>query len=232
LSSSKKDDTLPLPKPIEIKLADVLFFAMRKNLMLFKDLGKEQVHYSVFIRGSLIDFHKTLEDQHRHIQLAEIEFDWQFFMGRIVQGVWTNWRSIFQGVKTDDPQWADLEVEFIPAKVLMELLSPLVKGARWNVDAAFLQRLGTSVRHARLGELADCGFIIGTGSGYLVISNGTECFLFDTDKMSEIFDKSLESSIRRIRLSHFTPSSMLWYLRIRLLILINSAIRHLRKLRF
>ena len=232
MSSRGEHTTTPFPMPIEIKLVDVLFLAMRKNLMLFKDLGDEHVHYSIFIRGSLIDFHKTLEDQHRHIRLAEIEFDWQFLMGRITQEMRGNLRSIFQAVKTDDPQWADLEVEFIPAKALTELLSPLTKGVRWNIDEKFAEKLETSIARSRLGELTDCGLIIGTGSGYLVISNGTECFLFDTDRMSKIFEKSLEWSIRKVRLSHFTPSSMLWYVKTRLLILINSAIRHVRKLTF
>ncbi|MCJ7759920.1 hypothetical protein MUP59_02100 [Candidatus Bathyarchaeota archaeon] len=230
MSSPRKDNIPLFPKPLEIKLADVLFFAVRKNLMFFKDLGNEHIHYSIFIRGSLIDFHKTFEDEHRHIPLAEIEFDWQFLMGRIFQEMRDNWRAIFQIVKTDDPQWADLEVEAIPVQVLMELLAPLVKGVRWNVDEKFLEKLESSVCCSRLGELSDGGLIIGTGSGFLFMSNGTECVLLDTDKISKIFEKSLESSVRKIRLNHFTPSSLIWYFRMRLLVSINSAIRSLRKL--
>ena len=229
MSSLDEHDITPFPKPVEIKLADVLFFAMRKNLMLFKDLGKQRVHYSLFINKSMIDFHETLEVEGRHIPLAKIEFDWQFLLNRVMEKIQADWKSIFQIVKTNDPRWEDLEIEFIPVKVLMELLSPMMKGARWNVDVKFLEKLESSLGSSRLEELADCGLIIGTGSGYLVISNGTECFLFDTDKMSKIFDKSFELSIRKIHLSHLTPRSVFWYFRIRLLILINSAIRHLAR---
>jgi len=171
---------------MEIKLADVLFLSMRKNLMLFKDLAHKNVHYSLFIRGSLIDFHKTFEDTHKHLTLIEIEFDWQFLMGRVFQEMRHNWRSILQIVKTDDPKWTDLEVDFIPAKIVMELFSPLVKGIRWNVDMRFLERLDTAIGRSRLGELADSGLIIGTGSGYLVMSDGIDCVLFDMEKMSNI----------------------------------------------
>jgi hypothetical protein len=46
--SSPRKDNIPLfPKPLEIKVADVLFSAVRKNLMLFKDLGNEHIHYSI-----------------------------------------------------------------------------------------------------------------------------------------------------------------------------------------
>jgi len=229
LSSPENANITPFPKPVEIKLADVLFFSMRKNLMLFKELDNKNVHYSVFIRGSLIDFHKTIEEQHKHIPIVEMELDWQLLMGRIVQEVWADWGSIFQTVKIDDPDWADLEVEFVPIQVLMELLSPLMKGARWNVDAGFLQRLETSVSQVKLEEMGNHGFAIGTGSGYLVISNGTECFLFDTVKMSKIIERSFESSIRKIHLKYYTPSSVLWYVKIRLLILIHSVVRYFKK---
>jgi len=113
---------------------------------------------------------------------------------------------------------------------LMELLSPIVKGVRWNIDAEFLHRLEKSVNCARLGELADRGLIIGTGSGYLVIGNGARCFLFDTDKMSKIIDKSFELSIRKIYLKHYTLGSMLWYVKIQLLNFAYSTIRYLRRL--
>src|SRR4030042_7001788 len=105
--------------------------------------------------GSLIGFHKTLEDQDKHIHFVEIEFDGQFLMGRIFQEIRRNWRSVFQIVKADDPKWANLEVDFMPAKVVMELFSPLVKGNRWNVDMRFLERLDSAIGRSRLGDLAD-----------------------------------------------------------------------------
>ncbi len=203
---------------------------MRKNLMLFKDLGDKHVHYSIFIRGSLIDFHETLEDQHKHISLAEIEFDWQFPMGMIFQEMRRNWKSIFQIIKTDDPQWADLKIDFIPIRVLGELFLPLMKGVRWNINVKFLEKLENITAFSRLGELIGSEVIIGTGSGYLVISNGIECVLLDTDKMSNIIERSVKLSITKVRLKSFTPRAILGYIKLRLLVLNNSTVRHLRKL--
>ena len=214
-----------------MKLADVLFLAMRKHLMVFKDLtSSKYVHYTMVMNGSLIDFHKTLEDQDKHIPLAKIEFDWQFLLKRVSEEISGNWRSIFQIVKTNDPEWEDLEIEFLPIQVLKELLSPVIKGAKWNVDIGFLEKLESSLGYSRLGNLADCGMIIGSGSGYLVLANGKDCFLFDIDKLSKIIEKSFDTSIRKIHLKHYTLGSTLWYVKIRLLHLAHSSIRHLRKL--
>ncbi len=230
MSSPNERSITPFPKPVEIKLADVLFFAMRKNLMLFKDLGKQRVHYSLFINKSMIDFHETLEVEGRHIPLAKIEFDWQFLLNRVIEKIKADWRSIFQIVKLDDPRREDLEIEFISLQVLMELLSPMMKGARWNVDVESLEKLESSLSCSKLGDLAGYGMIVGTGSGYLVLANGVECFLFDMDRMSKIIDKSFELSIRSIYLRHHSLGSILWYVKIRLLILIHSAITYFRKL--
>lgn len=123
MPSPEDANIIPFPKPVEIKLADVLFFAMRKNLILFKDLGKQHAHYSFFIYGSTIDCHETLEVDHKHIPLLKIEFDWKVLLQRVMKEVGANWRSIFQIVKISDPEWKNLEVEFIPIQVLMELLS-------------------------------------------------------------------------------------------------------------
>jgi len=62
MSSRDEHNTTPFPKPIEIKLADVLFLALRKHLMVFKDLtASRYAHYTMVMNGSLIEFHKTLE---------------------------------------------------------------------------------------------------------------------------------------------------------------------------
>jgi hypothetical protein len=234
LSSAVKTNgevALPTFRPMEVKLADVLFIAVRKHLMVFKDLSASRhIHYTMVMTGSLISFHQTLEKKHRHIPIAEIEFNWQLLVGRIAQEVRKNWSSIFQTAKADAPQWADLEIEFIPAQALWELLSPLRKGVRWNVDMSFLERLDTAIGCSRLGELADSGEIIGTGSGFLVMSNGIDCVLLDMDKMSNIVERSFKSSITRVRLRSFTPRLVLGYLKLRLLVLNNSTVRNLRKL--
>jgi len=83
------------------------------------------------------------------------------------------------------------------------------------------------MKYAELGDLVDCGLIIGTGSGYFVIGNGTECCLLDTYKMSKIIEKSFELSIRKIYLKHYTLGSTLWYVKIRLSNLVHSIVRYL-----
>jgi hypothetical protein len=227
MSSPNEQNVTPFPKPLEIKLADVLFLAMRKNLMLFKDFGKKYIHYSCFINKSMIDFHETFEVEDRHIPLAKIEFDWQFLLNRVIEKIQADWRSIFQIVKIDDPRWEDLEIEFMPVHVLVELLSPMMKGPRWNIDVKFLEKLESSLSCSKLGDLADCGMVIGTGSGYLVLSNGIDCFLYDTIKMSKIINRSFELSIRKIHLNHYTLSSTLFCLKICLLKIVHSTIKHL-----
>lgn len=219
------------PKPIEINLADVLFIAARNQVVIFKDLVESKhVHYTAFMNGSIINFHKTLEDQDRHISLAEIEFDWQSLMGRTIQEMRRQWQSILQIGRTDDIRWRDLEVEFMPVKLLIELLSPLLKGVRWNVDMEFAKRLESAMACSKLGELTERDLKIGTGEGYLVMSDGFDCVLFDMDKMSKIVERSFELSITKVRLWSFTPKSILGYLKLRLLVLNNSAVRFLRKL--
>jgi hypothetical protein len=230
LSSPENANITPFPKPVEINLADVLFFAMRKNLMLFKDLGKKQIHYSIFVYGSTIDVHETFEEQGSHVQLGKVEFDWQLFMQRLNLEMRANWESIFRTAKITDSTWADLEIEFIPVKVLTELFPPIRKGIRWNIDLKFLEKLEKELRHAKLGEMSGHVFTIGTGSGYLVLTYGSDCFLFDFMTMSKIIERSFELSIRKINLKYYTLSSILWCARIRLLKLVYSTIKKLREL--
>jgi hypothetical protein len=231
MSTPDEQEITLFQKPMEMKLADVLFFAVRKHLIVFKDLtASKHVHYTMVMKGSLLDLHETLEDQGKHIPLAKIEFDWHFPMNRITHEIGADWKSLFRMVKTNDPTWEDLEIEFIPIQALNELLSPVVKGVRWNIDVEFLETLEQSLGYARLGELTKYGFIIGMGSGYLVLSNGTECFLFDMDRMSSIVEESFELSIRKIDLKHYTLSALLWCAKIRLLNIVHSTIMQIRKL--
>jgi len=234
MSSPDEHNIILSPKPLEVKLADVLFIAVRKHLTVFKDLtASKYVHYTMVMNGSLIDFHKTLEDQGRHIPLLKIEFDWQFVMERVIREIWASWQSIFQIVKTNDPRWEDLEIEFIPIQVLEKLLQPIMKGARWNVDLELLEKLENSFEYARLGQMVNYGSFIGNASQgkaeYFVLSNGTDCVLFDTSKISKIIEKSFKRSIRKIHLNYYTLGSLLFYVKIRLLIFVNLAIKRLRK---
>lgn len=70
--------------------------------------------------------------------------------------------------------------------------------------------------------------IIGSGSGYFILANATDCFLFDTEEISNIIEKSFELSIRKIHLQYYTLSSMFWYVKIRVLLLIHSVVRYFR----
>lgn len=233
MSSPDEHNITVSSKPLEVKLADVLFFALRKHLMIFKDLtASKYVHYTVVMNGSLIDFHKTLEDQGRHIPLLKIEFDWQFLMERVIQEIWASWQSIFQIIKTNDPRWEDLDIEFIPIQVLPKLLQPTMKGARWNVDLEFLEKLENSTEYARLGEMTNYGSFIGNASlrkaEFFVLGDGTDCVLFDTSKFSKIIGKSFERSIRKIHLNYYTLGLLLFYAKIRLLNFVNSAIKYLK----
>jgi hypothetical protein len=204
-------------KPVKIILADALFFLWRKDLILFKDLGMRNIHYSVFTYGSTIDIHQTFEGQVKtHIPLAKIELDWQFLLNRMNQEIGANWGSICRTIKCEDPRWEDLEIEFLPIQVLPELLRLWRQGVRWNVNTESLQKLESSVVCSRLGDLADRGNVFGAGSGYLVLSNGTDCSLFDTDRMGKIIEKSIAMSVRKILLRNYTLSLMLWCAKIRL----------------
>ena len=236
MSNPDEDKMIISPKPYEINLADVFFVALKKHLMVFKDLtGSKYVHYTMVMNGSLIDFHKTIEDQGRHIPLLKIEFDWQFLMERVIRTLRANWASIFQTVKVNDPRWKDLEVEFIPIQFLVDLLSPMHRRVRWNVDLEFLKKLEDSTKTVRLVDLSQSDLIIGTASqgrrSYFVLCNGNDCFLFDMSKMDKILEWSFELSIKKIHLSYFTLSLILFYLRIRLLKLGYSIISYLRNLK-
>ena len=188
--------------------------------MLLKNLERKNVHYSIFSYGSTIDVHQTLEGQvKKHIELAKIELDWQFLLNRVSQEIGANWRSICRTTKCKDPEWEDLEIRFLSIQALDELLSLWKKGSRWDVNAESLQKLDTCLSSARLGDLADYGKVIGESSGYLVLSDGTDCLLFDYYKMIQILEKNLALSVRKISLKYYTLSSIFWCFKIQLLYL-------------
>jgi hypothetical protein len=231
MSNSDENHPIIAPKPLEIKLADVMFFALRKHLMVFKDLTSSRyVHYTFVITGSMIDAHKTLEDQDRHIPLLEIQFNWKFLMERVIQEINANMKSLFHLIKITDTKWKELDIEYIPTQMLMQLLSPLMKGGRWNCDIEFLEELEQSLTYAKIKDLTGKGLIMGTASHgrdkYLVISNGTDCLLLNYNKISKIIDKNFNLAIRKIQLKHYTIRSIFWYIKIKLLNLFYP--RHLK----
>jgi hypothetical protein len=223
MDDNNHEPDVAFPKPIEMKLPDVLFLAMRKHLIIFKDLAASKyIHYTMFMNGSLIDFHETFEDQDKHVPLLKIEFDSQFFLKRVSDQISEAKKTIFQTIKANDQRWMDLEIEVIHPQKLKELLSPLIDGAKYNINLEFLEKLERSMKNTRLGEITDCDLIMGIGSGYLVIGNRTECLLLDLDKVSKIIEKSFNSSIKKIYLKHYTLRTIFWYIKIKLLILIHS----------
>jgi len=204
---------------VNMILADALFFGMRNNVILFKDLGKKQVHYSVFYYGSTIDLHQTLEGHtKKHFQLAKIEFDWRYFWDRMRSWMAANWTSIFKIGKCQDPRWKDLEIEFLPAEAVVKLLSQTIKkGSKWNLNEESLRKLENLISKSRLGDLPDRAIVVGIGAGYLIFSNGTDCMLFDFDKLNAIIEKNAALSVRKISFGYFTIGAILWCFKIRLL---------------
>jgi hypothetical protein len=224
----------PKTKPLEMKIADYLFVAFRNNMFLFKILSNPRVHYSVFIIGSTFDFHITMENEadskKKHVQLLRLQFDWVFFIQKFVQDILANWNSIFQKVKIYDPKWKDLQVEFIPFQVLIEFLSPIQKGNRWNVDANFLNRFETSIQQLTLKELADFGLIIGASpEGYLILSYGEDCWILDQNSLYKNINKNLELSIRKLHVKYYTLGTLALLVRIRLLNFNRIITDYLRK---
>jgi hypothetical protein len=197
---------MPFQKPIEIKIADAFFVRinMREKHLQFTDLSEKHAHYSFWSYGSTIDFHKTLEPHNnlpkKQIPLFKKELDLQLLTERIAQEIAASQSSLFRITKINNPEWQDLEIDFIPLQMLMELLQPIVKRNRWNIDADFLEKLEQSSRYAKIGELAEYGSIMGTASeGHFVLSSGTHCMLSDQTKLSKIMEKHLELSIRNLK---------------------------------
>jgi hypothetical protein len=148
----------------------------------------------------------------------------------MVQDVWANLNSVFQKVKISDPELQDLQLEFIPIQELIELVSPIHKGHKWNVDVDFLGRFEKSIRHSKLKELHNCGFVIGTSpEGYLILSNGDYCWLFDQNSLSKSMEKNLKLSIRKLHLKYYTLGTLALLIKIRLLNVNRIAIDFLRK---
>jgi hypothetical protein len=224
----------PFPKPFEIKVADAIFLKMRNNMVLFKDLSKPNVHYSAFMYGSTFDLHITQENQvdakKKHVQLLEPQIDWKFLLERMAQDLKANLSGILQKAKTNDPYWQDMEIEYISPEMLKELLKVGLDRNRWNVDEGFFGKLEKSLQYAKLNELADRSIILGWSSeGFLVLSNGIDCWLLDFEKLFKIINKNFELSIRKFRLKYYTSGTIAWQIRIGLLNLNRITVNHLRR---
>ena len=124
MSNSEDSKKVFFPKPIEIKIADAIFVKIKNNMMLFKDLNKNKVHFSTFIIGSKIDFHLTFEDKDatkKHFKFLELHVDWDYLLEQIIQEVVEHRHTIFRVTKIDDPEIKDLEVDILQTQLIAKI---------------------------------------------------------------------------------------------------------------
>ena len=235
--STKKEKIIqpPFPKPLEVKIADAIFLKMRNNMFLFKDLSNPKMHYSAFIIGSKFIFHITKENQvntkKKHIDLLELEIDWNYLSQKMIQDLKTNLSGIIQKVKTDDPNWHDMEIEYISPEMLKEMYQIGFSRKRWNVDEDFFCRLEKSLQYAKLEELSGKSVMLGWSSeGYIVLSDRIDCWIIDIDKLLRIINKNLELSIRKFHLKYYTFGMLKWWIKIKILNFRQNVINHLMRI--
>lgn len=197
---SIEPNKVPFPKPVECVIADAFYVRlnMGRNHILFKDLSKNHVHYSIFHYGTTLDFHKTLETESNPLKRYPIqikkELDFQPFIERIAQDMIANRNAL---VKMNSSEFQDLEVKFIPMTGLKELFSGLVKSNRWTFSFEFFDDFDRAFRYAKLGELPESSPVMGWSSeGHFTLSCGNHGILFDTNKFSEIFEKNIQRSLK------------------------------------
>lgn len=222
----------PSFKPLEMKIADAVFFKIRNNMLLIKDLNHPKVHYSAFLFGSTLDIHITSENcsdsRKKHTQVAKLEIDWDFFIQQVIEYVRNNRNNIIKTVKMDDPEWQDLEIKYLPYETLETLQLALCR-KRWNVNEKIIETFET-LKEAKLKELAGEGLTLSFSSeGLIILSNGTDCMIFDFDELPSIGDKIFASSIRQIDVKHYTVGTLILLIKIRLLNIRREIIHHLTR---
>ena len=230
----KQEKTNQLPKPMEVKIADAIFLKMRNNMILFKDLNNPKVHYSAFVIGSKFDFHITQENQvdskKKYVQLLEFEIDWKYLTERMVQDLKVNLSGILHRVKINDPKWQDMEIEYMSPNMFKEMLQLGFNRHRWNVDEQFFERLESSLQYSKLEELTDKFITVGwSPEGYFVISNGTDCWILDMDKLMKIAIRNFELSIRKFHMNYYTLGLVKWRIKICLMNVNRAVSDFLRK---
>jgi hypothetical protein len=65
-----------------------------------------------------------------------------------------NLSDIFQNVKTEDPIWQDMEIEYMSPEMLEELLQMGFRGHRWNINEQIFDKLEESLQYAKLKDSA------------------------------------------------------------------------------
>jgi hypothetical protein len=221
--------------PFEMKVADLAFVSMRKNLFLIKDLNNPKVHYSVFFIGSKIDFHMTTEaneagSKNKHVRLFELEIDWNYLFSGIISYMQNNIGSIVFKTKFADSKWRDLNIEFLSPEMLKEILQNNLKGKRLTVDENLLYKIEESIHNVKFNELANKGVTVGwSPKGYFALSDGTDCLIMNFDKLTKIINKNLELSIRKFNMKYYNLRTIAFWIKIKLLNLNRVTVNYLRE---
>lgn len=226
-----KPDTPLTMKPIVFKVPDLALATFRKNLLLFKDLTEPSIHYSAFYYGSTFDLHSTREckdGKNLHRQIVKMNIDWDSFFAIFTSDISRYWKVLFKRAKTDDPDLASLQVEYVPFQALGEILAKFLKTQKMIINDEFVQKLEDSLIKSKLSEIPKEGVTLGQSSrGDLVITFGDECWIFNTSKYFILILKNLELSIREFHICYLNLGILAWLIKIRLRQLNQSVINHL-----
>lgn len=230
-NQDKNNDLMHLGH-FEMKVSDLAFALMRNNLFLIKDLRNPKVHYSMFIIGSKLDFHVTSEagSENKHVKLFELEIDWDYLFRGIISYMQNNISSIvFQG-KITDSKFQELNLEFLSPEMLKEIFQNNFKGKRLTVDENLLFKLEESINSVKFSELENKGVTLGWSSkGYFALSNGTDCFVINFDKLIKIINQNLDLSIRKFNMKYYNLRTMAFWIKIKLLNLNRVTVNYLRR---
>jgi len=86
--------------PREIMFGDIFVVAFKKRLIVLKDLRKDQyTHYTFVISDNFFDFHKTIEEEKKHIPILHIEFDWELLISYVLKELKDRWQEVIQLVR-------------------------------------------------------------------------------------------------------------------------------------
>ena len=97
-------------------------------------------------------------------------------------------------------------------------------------DENLLSKLEESINSVKFSELENKGVTLGWSSkGYFALSNGTDCFVFDFDKLIKIIDKNLDLSIRKFNMKYYNLTAMAFWIKIKLLNLNRVTINYSRR---
>jgi hypothetical protein len=216
----------------EMKVADLAFASMRNNLFLIKDLRNPKVHYSMFIIGSKLDFHLTSEagSKNKHVKLLELEIDWDYFFSGIISYMQNNIDSILFRGKIADSKCKDMNFDFLTPEMIKELFQNNFKGKRLTIDENFLSKLEKSLNNVKFSELENKGITLGWSSkGYLALCDGTDCVVFDFEKLIEIINKNFDLSIRKFYMKYYNLKLIAFWVKIKLLNLNRVTVNYLRR---